>query len=830
MKPGHLIFLEDEEYTVPSSSSSSSASPRLVKVDGETGEVEVLEPRPPPQVYEPLPHPADPDDPSATTAASADAPRRSSSRPATHAAGPSSWAAPGLVLLLPALLLVLLLLLHCRRRQKQPQQPQPERPSAVVTTPLRRATKLVLAPFLLAVDGLGWCVGVLCGTNGEGEARVRTHAGHARAALDRALLHDDAVVARQALARLATLGGDPAVAGWLRGAVGPLPEEAQEVEEREQHRSNLLRELEAATSHCEETLAMMTIPDREQGGSPWASALSASSTEEDQELRLVAALAKVEVDMSTATHDLPAVRRAHVHNSSKDRDPRQLLVESGRKTLGTWHRQRDDPDEQELAFYRRQMRGDPAAAPKGPLSPPPLLLMGQAGEDTGDKTAAVLLPEKAPASGTDRVVVVEEVSPREAEKMKENEEECSTASSNSSSSSSTSSSDQEPVKHGVSPAGGALVVTGGRATETTLSTAVRAPAPGDTAAAMLGCFAQSVQNELGLQRALGRMHQLEEKLQRARNGRASQMREERRAAEAEKTRRKEVLRQRGRELAEVRGRHHAQCEAADKARLERDQALFTYLWPVSLLVFTLSVYLATAAEGSSSLLLDALWQLPYHDLLYGSCKAAGHPGDAAAAAAAAAAVPAVKIVQHETRRIAGAAKPPATVAGGGASYLVWAASYLLPDGLGLGVSGALEMTGCYVHRTLILLGGTGLAVLLHHLMGGLGLGQHRPRMHVALLLYSCRSAFARLTWHSLLSMRHFLGFHLGLWVLTAWRDKGHTFAYRRLVFHGLVPFLAVGLALYDAALQLDPASPWHGLLAIKDKAMQAAVATVAAAT
>ena len=182
----------------------------------------------------------------------------------------------------------------------------------------------------------------------------------------------------------------------------------------------------------------------------------------------------------------------------------------------------------------------------------------------------------------------------------------------------------------------------------------------------------------------------------------------------------------------------------------------------------------------------------------------------------------MKVVQHETRRIVGAAaKTPFAGAGNGPGYLAWAASYLMPESVGLGFTGALETAGCYVQRTLFLILGIAGTVLLHHFLGGLGLGHLRPKMHVVLLLYSCRSAFAQLTWRSVLSMRYLLGFHMGLWSITAWRDKGHAFAYRHLLFHGLVPMLAVILALYDAALQVNAFSPWQGLMSIRDKALQA---------
>jgi len=204
------------------------------------------------------------------------------------------------------------------------------------------------------------------------------------------------------------------------------------------------------------------------------------------------------------------------------------------------------------------------------------------------------------------------------------------------------------------------------------------------------------------------------------------------------------------------------------------------------------------------LLVDALWHVPFHDLLYGDCKA--RPSSLPSSSSSAA--PVIKVVHHNVKRIPGAARPPSSSSSSSSSssgmqLLSWMVNYVVPEGVNLGLNSAFEMTGCYVKRTLALVVNTGVMVLLHYLMGGLGLGQHRAKLHVALLLYCCREAFARLTWRSLLSVRCVLGFHALLWVMTAWNDKGHAFKHRHFVFHRVVPVLAVGVGVWDAARLVD---------------------------
>eukprot|EP00624_Nannochloropsis_granulata_P007252 evm.model.NODE_6992_length_9071_cov_23.070004.1 len=72
----------------------------------------------------------------------------------------------------------------------------------------------------------------------KSEGEIRTQAGRAREALDKALEKDDPFEARRALERLVRLkeGGVPV---WLGEAVGPLKEEWGEVEEREEHRQQV---------------------------------------------------------------------------------------------------------------------------------------------------------------------------------------------------------------------------------------------------------------------------------------------------------------------------------------------------------------------------------------------------------------------------------------------------------------------------------------------------------------------------------------------------------------------------------------------------------------
>jgi hypothetical protein len=329
-------------------------------------------------------------------------------------------------------------------------------------------------------------------------------------------------------------------------------------------------------------------------------------------------------------------------------------------------------------------------------------------------------------------------------------------------------------------------------------------------ALIMGAFTQSVQQELRRQTTAARVIQLEGMLEKRRQYRARQKREEGRVAKLEQIGRKETLRQRGRELVEVRRRHEIEGGKADERRRLKDQALFTYLLPVSLAVFCVVVYLPSLSEGSRGggsggmPLIDVLWQIPFHDLLYGDCKA--RPPSLSSTSSSTA--PKIKVIHHNVKRIPGAAHSPSSspshFASSGLQLLNLMVSYVLPEGVDLGLTGAFEMTGCYVKRTLALVVNTGVMVLLHCLMGELGLGQHRAKLHVGMLLYCCREAFARLTWRSLLSVRCVLGFHGLLWAMTAWKDEGHAFKHRHILFHHVVPVLAVWVGVWDATGQVDP--------------------------
>ena len=351
----------------------------------------------------------------------------------------------------------------------------------------------------------------------------------------------------------------------------------------------------------------------------------------------------------------------------------------------------------------------------------------------------------------------------------------------------------------------------------------------------MGCFAQSMRNELRLQTTVARISQLEEMLENRRRHRAAEGMKEVRAAKSEQSRRKEGLRVRGRELVEVRRSYVEERKGADEKRRQRDQALFTYLLPVSVLVFSLCVYLASSedASASSSLLLDALWRVPYHDLLYGSCRKTSHSKGGSAASSATSATsassstipppaPAIKIVQHETRRIAGAAKrppPPSTSSPTSSLITSYLSSYLFPAGSG--AQGIYEAGFCYLQQTFILLLGLLFTIFVHHLMGWVGLSGVRAKVHVGLIMWYCRSYFAMLTWKSLLSVRSLLAFHALLWIVTWWKDAGHAFPRRGLVVHGVVPLVALSVGVYDACRYVNAAEPVQGFVLILGKVMEA---------
>ena len=833
-----------------------------------------------------------------------------------------------MLLLFPGLLLLALLLVFFLPRIRQRKAEDRPATNITATSPWCRAFKLLLAPLLITKDGVVWCLGLLTGSNGKSEAEIRALAGHAREALDKALGKDDPLEARRALERLVRLkegrreGGMPL---WLGEAVGPLKEERVEVEEREEHRLQVVRELGEAIGRCEETLMKITgqvEEEEEEEGlshsspsypsssssssavvvihrrtasasySSSSSSFSSSSSSallwagtDDQELRLVAALERAKETLATAAAAIAAVAPAVAAAAAAAEDGTSptlsSLVQRGERILSVWQRGRDGAAEVELARHHSHAMNPPpppsmpAAAAAGGggggegggggggrhayssissssghsrnSSFVVVKKVGEGGREEGEEGNDVLFPsivDETNASvgetetGAPRGVMVDEEKEEEEEGKEEGvvggtetvgrspegggrgsqEDRRSTNSSSSSSSSSSS---------------GAMVVSSGR--ELTTTTTIVSAEGGrmvvhdlqqqqqQQQALIMGAFTQSVQQELRRQTTAARVIQLEEMLEKRRQYRARQRREEGRVAKLEQTRRKENLRQRGRELVEARRRHEMECGEVDETRRQRDQALFTYLLPVSLAVFCVVVYLASLSEESHGggsggmLLVDALWHVPFHDLLYGNCKA--RLSSLPSLSSSSSSPPMIKVVHHNVKRIPGAARPPSSSSSssGGLQLLSWMVSYVVPEGVDLGLTGAFEMTGCYVKRTVALLVNTGVMVLLHYLMGGLGLRQHRAKLHVGLLLYCCREAFARLTWRSLLSIRCVLGFHGLLWMMTAWKDEGHAFTHRHVLFHRVVPVLAVGVGVWDAARQVDPVVAWESFKILAER-------------
>jgi hypothetical protein len=357
----------------------------------------------------------------------------------------------------------------------------------------------------------------------------------------------------------------------------------------------------------------------------------------------------------------------------------------------------------------------------------------------------------------------------------------------------------------------------------------------------------------------GRVSHLEEKLERQRETRGAHSLREAGLARKEREARREQLRQRTRELAAARDLRDTARAAAERGRRAGDQTLLTYLLPATCLAFGVGVLLASGDEGGapSSFLIDALWRVPLHDLVYGACARRAAKAAAAASAAAAAAAASVKVVVHEPRRIAGAAVEGAGAGKGGGGpwpvVLQWLAASLLPGG------GAVEMSACYVRHTVYLLLGLVAAALLHYLMGGMGcvfffslwppflcaagsedvgrhaptsrptnptntilhtthtntnqrLGQHRAKLHVAMLAYAFQRHILRVTWRGLRSLRHLLLLHALLWLASATLDAGYAFSHRRLWLRGVVPALLLAVALYDAALYVDSERPMLALV------------------
>ncbi|KAM3576048.1 hypothetical protein VYU27_002079 [Nannochloropsis oceanica] len=806
-----------------------------------------------------------------------------------------------------ALLLLALLLIFFPRLQRQRRTEIRLSTSANITTSFfrRHAFKLLSSPILIMKDGLAWCFGLVTGSTRKSEEEIRAQAGHAREELDKALEKDAPFEARRALERLVRLKGGR-VPVWLGEVVGPLKEEWGEVEEREEHRQQLVGELEEAIARCKETLER--IKEDEDGSEEWSSksslslspsssstalaiprrtvsvsssshsshALSSSSTLlwadiDDQEVRLVAALERAKETLATAEAGT-AVATAADANLNKapakggggggegGRGGVSTLwssVQRGERILKLWQRGKDEAAEVELAHHYGHAMNPPP--PSMPAIPAPgaaggggsgggrIACSSSSSSNTHSRKLSFVVVEELAEGWMDEGVKENNVSfppevdeakasvgetetgPRGGmvEKVGEGEEEgkegwevCESESIGRSpeGEGGESQEDRASTNSISSSASSAMVVSNDR--ELTAATATVSVEGRmlvhrhhhhhhQQQALIMGAFTQSVQQELRRQTTAARVIRLEGMLEKRRQYRARQKREEGRAAKQEQCGRKETLRQRGRELVEVRRRHQIECGKADESRRLKDQALFTYLLPVSMAVFGVVVYLASLSEesrggeGAGMLLIEALWHVPFHDLLYGDCKARPQSLPSTSLTA-----PKIKVVHHNVKGIPGAAHSLSSssshFASSGLQLLNVLVGYVVPEGMDLGLTGAFGMTGCYVKRTLTLVANMGLMVLLHYLMGELGLGQHRAKLHVGMLLYCCREAFVRLTWRSLFSVRCVLGFHGLLWVMTAWKDEGHAFQYRHILFHRVVPLIALGVGVWDATRQVDP--------------------------
>lgn len=210
---------------------------------------------------------------------------------------------------------------------------------------------------------------------------------------------------------------------------------------------------------------------------------------------------------------------------------------------------------------------------------------------------------------------------------------------------------------------------------------------------------------------VSRISHLEEKLERQRESRGTHAMRAAGAARKERQERGERLRQRVRELATLRDRRELARRRAEEVRRQGDQTVLTYLFPATFLVFGAGVVLATSDErgAPSPFLIDALWRMPLHDLVYGACARPASKAGASANASPSAA----KVVHHKPRPIAGA---PAHAPAAGVGAVPWPLQALVNSVLP--ADGVAEMGACYVRRTAYLAVGLVAAALLHYLMGG----------------------------------------------------------------------------------------------------------------
>ncbi|EWM22452.1 hypothetical protein Naga_100011g66 [Nannochloropsis gaditana] len=832
MKRGRLVIVEDEDNTHLSSTSAHSSA-RLVKVDAETGHVEIF--------------------PARKSLATRHVAPESAHEDAFHSDPPGIGEVPATVeesnailfpvvgkpslcfSIIPMLFLFAVLLFAfrlCRARERLRRTGS----GAGHTCVSRQILAAVLTPLTFTNKIVKWCLeGHAAGLDREGD--VREQAERARRALDRALARDEALGARDALRRLSQLAESPDFPLWMREIADPLEEEAWEVEEREEYQDELVRGLTAAMARCEEALGATRQRLSHQahscslglgvqrGMSPTSLVLSLPSAAGDQEMRLVGSLEKVG-EYCRGTGEA-ASRQA------------RALVEEGESLLKRWFEAQDSP-------ILGALSQDEVSAPfltLGPGSvswkPTPfrdvelirdrvggeevkeIVKSGDQGEKGASERAILSRREEAagdPSEETDtrtatggraetEVVWAQEEAEEDRQgatrdsKVKQKGDGGGVGGEEVGNGSLLSHTLLTGVREGTER--GMVVMGGGSGLLSVHREAVEMDGP----VSLLGAFKEELRRHAGAVRMV--------ELQRTLEGRGHERRqrreESRRAAEAERLRRLEGLRERGKDLMAVRACRAAGRLEAQEARRAGDQALFTYLLPVSLVAFGLLVWVASLEEEMEgrrgpSLLLGALWRVPIHDLLYGDCLGPSPTPSSTVS----------RVVQHHVKRFPGADRPTLPRASTlGLETLARWLDLALPSSISTGVVGALEATGCYARRTLWLATNAGMLVLLHFVVGSLGLGPHRAKMHVAILLFCLKNAFARVTWRGLSSVRSILGFHFVLFALTAWKGFGRSFAHRHFLFRRLIPLLAVMVGLLDGAIYVGPAAVSGSLQALR---------------
>lgn len=92
-----------------------------------------------------------------------------------------------------------------------------------------------------------------------------------------------------------------------------------------------------------------------------------------------------------------------------------------------------------------------------------------------------------------------------------------------------------------------------------------------------------------------------------------------------------------------------------------------------------------------------------------------------------------------------------------------------------------------------------------------------------MLAYAFQRHILRVTWRGFRSLRHLLLLHALLWLAALALDAGHAFTRRRFWLRAAVPALLLAVALYDAALHVDPKQPRQALLLVAHRAWDAVV-------